>query len=281
MISSMDRWNTLRGMARQGLLAVVALGLGTSLAMAQDPQVVPKTTPASKAAAPAAPKAAAPAPAPAAPAPAASAAGAAPAAGAGPEESAWVKLCLKNEQTGNKQICLVNHEGLEPNTGMVLVAAAVRSVEGEDKQSLLVRLPTAYSLVMPAGVQIKIDDGEPISLQYAVCFPTSCQVQMDLTKEMFDKMRKGKQMVVAAMNMQQKTMAFPVPLTGFSNVFDGPPVDNAKYEEARRALMEKFRQRQIELANKAKTEGGDAPPGGPPPAAPNATVAPPKTAPAQ
>ena len=273
MISSMDRWNTLRGMARQGLLAVVALGLGTSLAMAQDPQVVPKTT--------AAPKAAAPAPAPAAPAPAASAAGAAPAAGAGPEESAWVKLCLKNEQTGNKQICLVNHEGLEPNTGMVLVAAAVRSVEGEDKQSLLVRLPTAYSLVMPAGVQIKIDDGEPISLQYAVCFPTSCQVQMDLTKEMFDKMRKGKQMVVAAMNMQQKTMAFPVPLTGFSNVFDGPPVDNAKYEEARRALMEKFRQRQIELANKAKTEGGDAPPGGPPPAAPNATVAPPKTAPAQ
>ena len=74
---------------------------------------------------------------------------------------------------------------------------------------------------------------------------------MELTKEMFEKMRKGKQMVVAAMNMQQKAMAFPVPLTGFSKAFDGPPVDNAKYEEARRQLMEKFRQRQIELANKA------------------------------
>jgi invasion protein IalB len=279
MISSMVRWNTLRGMARRGLLAALALGLGTSLAFAQDPQPVPKTT--------AAPKSAAPAPAPAAPAPAAAAAGAAPAAGAGPEDSAWVKLCLKNEQTGNKEICLVNHEGLEPNTGMVLVAAAVRSVEGEDKQSLLVRLPTAYSLVMPAGVQIKIDDGEPISLQYAVCFPTSCQVQIDLTKEMFDSMRKGKQMVVAAVNMQQKTMAFPVPLTGFSKVFDGPPVDNAKYEEARRQLMEKFHQRQIELANKAAEAqqkkaqgGGDAQASGTPPAAPNATVAPPKTAPA-
>ena len=35
---------------------------------------------------------------------------------------------------------------------------------------------------------------------------------MELTKEMFESMRKGKQMVVAAMNMQQKTMAFPVPL---------------------------------------------------------------------
>jgi invasion protein IalB len=262
MNSSMDRWNTFRRLAGPALFAAYTLALGTTLAVAQE-TTAPKRAPAAPAAAPAA-------------------TGAAPAA----EESAWVKLCLKNEQTANKQVCLVNHEGLEPNTGMVLVAAAVRSIEGEDKQHLLVRLPTAYSLVIPAGVQIKIDDGEPITLQYAVCFPTSCQVQMELTKDMFEKMRKGKQMVVAAMNMQQKAMAFPVPLTGFGKTFDGPPVDNAKYEEARRLMMEKFRQRQIELANKAaeaqqkKEQGGGQAQaeGGAP--APNATVAPPKTAPA-
>jgi len=256
MISSMDRWNVVRRAIGSALLAGLALGLGTSVALAQQEQAVPKGA----------------APAPAAQAPAVPAAGQGQAA----DDSAWVKLCLKNEQTGNKQVCLVNHEGLEPNTGMVLVAAAVRTIEGEDKQHLLVRLPTAYSLIMPAGVQIKIDDDEPIQLQYAVCFPTSCQVQMELTKEMFEKMRKGKQMVVAAMNMQQKAMAFPVPLTGFSKTYDGPPVDNAKYEAARRAMMEKFRQRQMELANKAaeaqqKKEGAAAAP-----AAPNATVAPPK-----
>ena len=162
-----------------------------------------------------------------------------------------MKLCLKNEQTANKQVCLVNHEGLEPNTGMVLVAAAVRSIEGEDKQHLLVRVPTAYALVIPAGVQIKIDDNQPIQLQYTLCFPTSCQVQVELTKEMFDSMRKGKQMVVAAMNIQQKTMGFPVPLQGFAKAYDGAPVDNAKYEESRRQLMEVFRKRQQELAAKA------------------------------
>ena len=234
MNSSIDRSNTFRTLAGSALFTAFALVLGSTIAVAQEGQPVPKTT---------VPKSA-PAPAGAAPA-------AAPGAAAAAEESAWVKLCLKNEQTGGKQVCLVNHEGLEPNTGMVLVAAAVRSIEGEDKQHLLVRLPTAYSLVMPAGVQIKIDEGEPIQLQYAVCFPTSCQVQMELSKEMFEKMRKGKQMVVAAMNMQQKAMAFPVPLTGFSKTFDGPPVDNAQYEAARRAMMEKFRQRQMELANKA------------------------------
>jgi invasion protein IalB len=268
MNSSIDRSNTFRTLAGSALFAAFAFMLPATMAVAEEGQPVPKTT--------------VPQAAPALPA------GAAPAAGAGPtaEDSAWVKLCLKNEQTGDKQVCLVNHEGLEPNTGMVLVAAAVRSIEGEDKQHLLVRLPTAYSLVMPAGVQIKIDEDEPIQLQYAVCFPTSCQVQMELSKDMFEKMRKGKQMIVAAMNMQQKAMSFPVPLNGFSKTFDGPPVDNAQYEEARRQMMEKFRQRQMELANKAAEAqqkkdqaGGQAQADGTvaPQATPNATVAPPKT----
>jgi invasion protein IalB len=175
---------------------------------------------------------------------------AAPSVGGAPED-AWVKLCMKSDQTNNKEICLTNHEGLEPNTGMVLIAAAVRKVEGEEKQQLLVRVPTAYALVIPAGVQIKIDEEQPIQLQYTICFPTSCQVQLELTKELFDSMRKGKQMVVAAMNIQQKTMGFPVPLTGFGKAYDGAPVDSAKYEESRRQLMEMFRKRQAELAAKA------------------------------
>jgi hypothetical protein len=150
---------------------------------------------------------------------------------------------------------------------MVLIAAAVRKVEGEDKQQLLIRVPTAYALVIPAGVQIKIDEAQPIQLQYTICFPTSCQVQLELTKEMFDSMRKGKQMIVAAMNIQQKTMGFPVPLTGLAKAYDGPPVDSAKYEESRRQLMEVFRKRQQELAAKAqeaqqKKEAQQTPPAG-------------------
>jgi invasion protein IalB len=237
MIWSRDRFNTLCNSAGRGMIyvgaAALALCLGMPMAMPQTQ--APKTTQAPQTQM----------------APTAQAAAPAGDATAGAPEDAWVKLCMKNEQTQNKQICLINHEGLEPNTGMVLIAAAVRQAEGDDKQQLLVRVPTAYALVIPAGVQIKIDDNQPIQLQYTLCFPTSCQVQMELTKEMFDSMRKGKQMVVAAMNIQQKTMGFPVPLTGFAKAYDGPPVDNAKYEESRRQLMEVFRKRQEELAAKA------------------------------
>ena len=214
------------------LLAMIAFHIGTTEAISQQVQqkTAPKKTPAKV--------------------------GPAAAQSSDNNAPAWVKLCLKNEQTANKQVCLVNHEDLDPNTGTVIVAAAVRSIEGVDKRHLIVRLPTAFSLVMPAGVQIKIDENEPLLLHYAFCFPTSCQVQMELSNEMLEKMRKGKQMTIAAMNMQQKTMSFPVPLTGFSKTSDGPPVDNAQYQNARRKMMEKLRQRQLELSNKAAEAQG-------------------------
>src|SRR4029078_6331931 len=217
-----SRVNAFHQMGSGHLLAL-AFALCTSLAVAQEGQQVPKTT----------------SPDPAIPP------GAAAAQGKG---SGWVKLCSKNEQTGNKQLCLVKYEGLDPNTGLRQIIVAARRGEGEDKQTLLLGVTTAYTLIMPAGVQIKIDDGEPISLQYDLCFPTSCQGELELTKDIFEKMRKGKLIVVAAMNMQRKALAFPVPLTDCGKTFDGPPADNAKYEEAQRQMMETIRQRQIDLA---------------------------------
>ena len=229
MIRSKDRWSTLSRSAGRWMLGAgagaLAFALVAPVTLAQQAQ--PKST--------AAPKATT----------------IVPAAGQTAED-AWVKLCMKNDQTGAKEICLVNHEGLEPNTGMVLIAAAVRKAEGDDKQQLLIRVPTAYALVIPAGVQLRIDEEKPIQLQYSICFPTSCQVQMELTAELFEKMRSGKQMVIAAMNIQQKTMGFPVPLTGFSKAYDGPAVDNAEYEAQRSKLMEMFRKRQADLVAKAK-----------------------------
>src|ERR1700741_3672198 len=73
--------------------------------------------------------------------------GAAPAAAAAAPQSAWVKLCEKanaiakdkdgKEEKKEINICLTHHERLDGNTGMVLVSAAVRQVEGQDKQHFM------------------------------------------------------------------------------------------------------------------------------------------------
>jgi invasion protein IalB len=231
MSSSIRRSNTFRNLAGSAFVAALVLVLGSAMAVAQEGRsimmrTVPNANPIG---------------------PGSSAPGAAPAAvGASP----WVKLC----PTSKPQLCFVKYEGLEPNTGMVVAAAAVRSIEGSDKQHLIVRLTTAASLVIPLGVQIKIDQDEPIQLQYAGCVSLSCEAQTELSKEMFEKMRNGKQMIVAGVNPPQKLMALPVPLTGFAQTFDGPPFDNAQYEAARRAMMEKFREKNA-AAGRAQADG--------------------------
>lgn len=265
MIRSMDRLSAHRHVGRSLLLAAFALGLATTLAVAQSqvPKIAPKA--ATKAA----------------PVPGAVGAPATAPASAQGGNGEWVKACKSGEDIGNKQVCLVSHEGLDPNAGLVVVTASVRTVEGEVKQHLLVMVTTAYTLVIPAGVQIKIDENEPIQLQYSVCLPPSCEAQMELTKEMLEKLRTGKQLIVAAMNMQQKTMGFGVPLAGFSAASDGPPVDYDKYQEARRQMLEQSRQRQIELAKKAgeaqlKNQQGGQPQGNAPVTAPANPQAPPQ-----
>ena len=113
--------STLRHMGSWNLLAL-ALALGTSLAVAQEGQPVPKTQ--------------APKQAPAAPVAGPSAAPVAAGAGvAQADESPWAKLCTKNEQTGNKQTCVIQHWGLDAETGIMLGTAGVRSVEGRTSRT--------------------------------------------------------------------------------------------------------------------------------------------------
>ena len=191
------------------------------------------------------------------------------------EYSAWVKVCTRNEQ--NKQVCLVKYEALDPKTGGVLVSVAVRTRESEDKHDLLVNVPTAYSLVMPAGVRIKIDTDEPASLQYTVCLPTNCQVQTELKTQLLERMRKGRLMLVGAIDAQQKAVTFRVPLNGFSKTLDGAPVDTAKYQETRARMMD-FAQKAAKDQQRQQANGGGNPSQN---VGPNLTIAPGKTPSAQ
>jgi invasion protein IalB len=215
----------------------------------------------------------APAPAQKAPAPAAAPAGkaaaaAAPAAGGAPQ-SAWVKLCEKapfagkdkdgKEERIEKNICLTHHERLDGNSGMVLVSAAVRSIEGVDKQHLMVMVPLGMAL--PPGMQAavypkdmwdkiqkneKVDDTalKPIKLAYNLCHSAGCTAEVETTPEMMTELKAGAGLIVYTMGGSGEPIAFPVPLLGFDAALAGAPVDNVEYSKARRALMEQIAQRQ-------------------------------------
>ena len=239
--------------------AVVALGLAAGGALAQ-------TQPAPKAA-PAAPKAA-----PAAPAPAAAAGAPAAAAPAG-QQIFWVKLCEKTQvpvpakdgkvTAEEKNICLTHHERLDGNSGMVIVSAALRQVEGSDKQHLMVMVPIAIGVAIPPGLRLavydkatwekagkneKIDDKalKPIDLKYTLCHPTGCTAEIEASKEVVESLKTGGGLVILAMNGAAQPVPFSIPLDGFAMAQAGAPADGKLYSEQRQRFFQDLRVRQEE-----------------------------------
>ncbi len=171
-------------------------------------------------------------------------------------QAAWVKLCEKapslQEEGKELDVCLTHHERIDGNTGRVLVSAAIRQVEGKDKRSLMVMVPLGMAL--PAGVQAKVDENEPIKLKYTLCHVGGCTAETEATDEIIEQFRNGEKLVVAAMNLSGKPIGFPVPLSGFTKAYAGDPVDNEKYRSARQKLMQTIRQRQMAMMKKAQEE---------------------------
>jgi invasion protein IalB len=225
--------------------------------------------------------------------PAAPAAGGAPAAqpaAATPAkpQSAWVKLCEKakipkkgadgKDGFDEKSICLTHHERLDGNTGMVMVSAALRQVEGAEKQHLMIMVP--LGMAIPPGVRAavypkelwekvtkneKIDEKalKPFDLKYTLCHPAGCTAEAEAPKEIVEQMRAGGGIMVLAMNAAAQPIAFLVPLEGFATTHAGAPVDSAVYSKARSQLMQQIAARREELIKQhmeqQKQQGGQAP----------------------
>ncbi|MEM9359510.1 MAG: invasion associated locus B family protein [Pseudomonadota bacterium] len=199
------------------------------------------------------------------------------------QQSAWVKLCeaptlTKAKKGGGqvkekKNICLTHHERLDGNTGMVIVSAAIRRVEGQKEPSLMVMVP--LGMAIPPGMKAavynkdqwaraqkkeKVADKElkPISLKYSLCHPAGCTAEIKINENVVKSMKTGGGLMVLALNATGKPVAFPIPLTGFTKAHDGKPVDNKVYSSARANLMSQIRERmRARLAQRAT--GGKLP----------------------
>jgi invasion protein IalB len=239
-------------------LVVVAGGiaLGATGALAQGTAAPKKDAPK------AAPKAAAPA-----------------AGGAQAEAPSWVKLCEKapfvgkdkdgKEVKSDKSICLTHHERLDANSGMVLVSAAVRDIEGAEKKHMMVMLPLGMALPpgMQAGVYSKdmwekiqkgekVDDSKltPIKLLYTLCHSAGCTAETEATPELLKEIEGGSGMIIYAVNGNGQPIAFPIPLNGFSTAMKGPAADNEAYGKQRREMLQQIAENQRKLVDEYRKQ---------------------------
>jgi invasion protein IalB len=210
---------------------------------------------------------------------------AAPQDKAGASQSAWVKLCEKataqikgkdgKEEKKDLNICLTHHERLDGNSGMVLVSAALRQIEGQDKQHFMVMVPLGMLIqpgmratVFPKNLWDKVQKNEKLEkaeesklkglkLEYTLCHAAGCTAEMEASPELLGDLKSNGGLMVFAIAASGAPIAFPVPLGGFEQALAGQPVDAKKYGEARKALMMQIAQRQQQLAAELKKQNDD------------------------
>lgn len=177
----------------------------------------------------------------------------------------WYKLCIdvpvaeatkpgeqpkpqKPEDMKKVNVCLTQVDVRDNATAILIGKIAVRQVAGQEKPQMLAMLPLGSAL--PPGALVKVDDKEPVKLQYTTCDQAGCYAEANIEPSLIEQMKTGKQIAYLGIDVTGRPLSIPLPLEGFVKAFDGQPVPVEKYNEDQRKISEVIRQKLAELRSK-------------------------------
>ncbi len=161
--------------------------------------------------------------------------------------SPWTKFCLKNKDPNPKQVCFTGKDA-RIESGMPVVAAVLIEPEGDPKKILRVTLPLGMQLIH--GTRVIVDQNQPMTAPYVICFTNGCMADYEANAEMVDKMKKGHGLVVQAINANGQPISVVLPLADFAKAYEGPPTDPKVFEAQQQKLQEELQKRAEEARKK-------------------------------
>lgn len=170
--------------------------------------------------------------------------------------SPWMKVCGKGQDTNNKQVCVLTKDGRLEN-GMPVVVVQLFEPEGQPK---IMRVTVPLGMQIQHGTRVIIDQGQPVNEPYKICFPIGCVSDYPVTDDMIKQMKKGKEIIIQAINMQATPISLPLPLNDFAKAYDGPATDPKVFEEQQRKLQSELQKKAEEARKKLEQQPGGAAP---------------------
>jgi invasion protein IalB len=168
--------------------------------------------------------------------------------------SPWMKVCGKGKDTNNKEVCVVTKDGRLEN-GMPVAIVQLFEPQGLPK---VLRVTVPLGMQLQHGTRVIVDNGAPVNEPYKICFPVGCMSDYPVSDDMIDKMKKGHNLIVQAINMQGTPISLPLPLDGFAKAYDGPPTDPKVFEAQQRKLQEELQKKAEEARKKLEAQKAPA-----------------------
>ncbi len=131
-----------------------------------------------------------------------------------PPQPGWAVTC---ENAGSGLQCRALQTIAMRQTGQRLISVSVRRNQNDDSAAMLLHLP--HGLFLPAGLEVKVDNGKARELPVQTCDAHGCYAGMGASKTEIGAMQKGTTLAVSFQNLEKKTTTVTVPLAGFTPAY--------------------------------------------------------------
>ncbi len=161
----------------------------------------------------------------------------------------WFKVCSKQE---DNDICNTQNI-VTADSGQLLTAVNLIEIKGKVNRKIFqISVPTGR-LIGP-GVGLQVNGAKAVKVDYAICFPDRCISEVALSDELLASFKKGSQLTLTSVNFQNKPNPINVALSGFTQAYDGPGLQQNELEQRQKTLQDEVQKRQKEFEEKMKAE---------------------------
>jgi invasion protein IalB len=120
-----------------------------------------------------------------------------------------------------------------------VLAAVLIEPEGDPKKVLRVTVP--LGMQAQHGTRAIIDQGQPATAPYVVCFANGCMADYEANADMVKQLKRGQQLAVQAIHSDGKPLSLTLPIGGeFAKAHEGSPTDPKVFEAQQKKLQEEL-----------------------------------------
>ncbi len=131
----------------------------------------------------------------------------------------WEIVCSMTQA----DLCVMRQFGKNAE-GTNVIDVRIRKLDGvtsQDGKTLpaAIQITTPLGTILPVGVTVRVDAGEPRTGAFEVCIPSGCILAEPLSEEFLASLKAGNAASLTFNVLQQGTMSVSISLKGFTKAF--------------------------------------------------------------
>jgi invasion protein IalB len=122
----------------------------------------------------------------------------------------WRVTC---EENASERVCSATLRVMNKNSqANLLVWLIGRNAEGQARA----QFSTPTNILIRPGVQLQLDEGETLTVQYSSCQPRGCTATTELPPELADQLRETQKATISIVTTENKTISFSINIAGIA-----------------------------------------------------------------